>query len=140
MPRSGQPITEKSDEILEKFEKDRHIYIYIYIYIYVFFLRGKRECRVDSPSIFRCAFHLDQETFRTGLSYASYLKVVPSLIKYRNDINEIEYIDSYRSKSGSKNFFKARVRMRKVISILVITYLTRSLMGNRTSSTVILKL
>ena len=32
------------------------------------------------------------------------LKVVPSLIKYRNDINEIEYINSYRSKNDSKNF------------------------------------
>ena len=32
------------------------------------------------------------------------LKVLPSLIKYRNDINENEYIDSYRSKSDSKNF------------------------------------
>ena len=68
------------------------------------------------------------------------IKVVPSLIKYRNDINKIEYIDLYRSKSDSKIFCKARVRMRKVISILVITYLTRSPMGNRVSSTVILKL
>ena len=34
----------------------------------------------------------------------SALKVVPSIIKYRNDINEIEYINSYRSKSDSKNF------------------------------------
>ena len=38
------------------------------------------------------------------------------------------------------NFCKARVRMRKVISILIITYLTCSLMGNLVSGTVILKL
>ena len=43
-------------------------------------------------------------------------------------------------KVTQKNFCEARVRMRKVISILVITYLTRSLVGNRVSSTVILKL
>ena len=43
-------------------------------------------------------------------------------------------------KVTQKNFCKAIVRMRKVISILVITYLTRSFMGNRVSSTVILKL
>ena len=43
-------------------------------------------------------------------------------------------------KVTQKNVCKGRVRMRKVISILVITHLTRSLMGNRVSSTVILKL
>ena len=31
------------------------------------------------------------------------IKDVPSLIKYRNDINEIEYIQSYGPKSDSKN-------------------------------------
>ena len=76
------------------------------------------------------------------ISHSFALKVVPSLIKYRNDINEIEYIDSSKVslKVTQTNFCKARVRMRKVISILIITYLTRSLMVNLVSSTVILKL
>ena len=41
-------------------------------------------------------FDSSQDWVRQGCGIAQALKVVPSLIKYRNDINEIEYINSYR--------------------------------------------